>query len=145
MFRLRVIVALIVLLLLVQRLELLVLVDLGEDALVVEYLERAHSGVTAILEHEQVRLVEHFLHPNRLVVSGRLGDFSSLPLAVLDLSRMLQITVAAKLANSLLILRGHVLITRDTIFFELVASCRVQKRSLCSNLLMLTPFTLDTG
>ena len=68
----------IMLLFLVQRLELLIWVDLWEHPLVVEDFKRSDPWVTAVFEDEQVCLIVHLLHLNWLVVARRLRTSSSL-------------------------------------------------------------------
>lgn len=143
MLRLRVVVALIVLFLLVERLKLGVLVDFREDALVVEDLKAADARIAAVLEHEQVRFIKHLLHADGLVVARRLADFPPFPLVVLDLLRM----VDSKLGDRLLVLlqvvimiTGHI---RQAVLLELVSSRCMQKRGLRRDLAILPSFSFD--
>ena len=133
----------IMLLFFVEGLEFFVFVDFGEDALVIEYFERAYARVASVFKNEQVCLIEHFLHANGLVVSWRLANFTPFTLVILDFFGVMD----AQLSNCLLVLRRLVHFRchiRHAIFLKFMARRGLEQGCLSRGWILL-PYTKKLG
>lgn len=101
----------------VERLELLIFVDLREYSPIVENLE-GDPRVAAVPKKVRLSIVVHFLHADQLLVPRWLADFPPFALVVLDFFRV----VHAQLTDRLLVLRRLVhLRGGEAILFKFMA------------------------